>query len=67
MKKTQLSSCQSEDDLAAVERKRAARVKAIKQAVASGTYQVDESALANRLLSHLLCEEWLEKYHSKPE
>jgi flagellar biosynthesis anti-sigma factor FlgM len=57
MKKNKLFS-QSRNDSPAAEVTRAARVKAIKQAVSSGTYQIDDRAVAHSLLRDLLGEEW---------
>jgi flagellar biosynthesis anti-sigma factor FlgM len=58
MKKPTLVPSQSANNLPSAEVIRAARVKAIQQAVASGTYQIDDRALAHSLLRDLLGEEW---------
>lgn len=51
-------SSQAGPDLPLSEETRAARLKTIKQAVAAGTYQVDNRDLADGLLSDLLWEQW---------
>jgi anti-sigma28 factor (negative regulator of flagellin synthesis) len=66
MKKNQLPSPQTGNDLPAVELSRTARVKTIKQAVESGTYKIDDRSLADSLISDLLREEWARKRLSKP-
>jgi anti-sigma28 factor (negative regulator of flagellin synthesis) len=66
MKKNQLSSPQTGNDLPAVEVSRVARVKTIKQAVESGTYKIDDRSLADSLISDLLWEEWERKRLAKP-
>jgi flagellar biosynthesis anti-sigma factor FlgM len=52
-------------DLPGIEESRAARVEAIKQAIAAGTYRVDDRELADGLLSDLLREEWERRQMAK--
>lgn len=58
MKKSPQRNPRSATKPPAPELTRAARIKALKQAVASGTYQISDRALAQSLLRDLLGEEW---------
>jgi flagellar biosynthesis anti-sigma factor FlgM len=65
MKKTKKCS-KAGNEMSLAEAARAARVQALKQAVAAGTYRVDDRDLADSLLSDLLWEQWERKRFLKP-
>jgi flagellar biosynthesis anti-sigma factor FlgM len=65
MKKTKKCS-EAGNEMSLAEAARAARVQALKRAVAEGTYRVDDRELADSLLNDLLWEEWERKRYLKP-
>lgn len=60
MKKNKTVS-QAQTRTAVSEASRQARIRAIKEAIAAGTYRIGQDQLADSLLRHLLWEQWAGK------
>lgn len=57
MKKNKKSS-EEGNKMPAIESNREARIQAIKEAIAAGTYRIDNGNLADSLIADLLREQW---------